>query len=79
MPSVHLYRRGKTWCVYYFFEGRRVRRSLKTDNRKHADELRHELEVKLRNRQMRVSEPARCTHSAGVRTARSWLIPWLNR
>lgn len=45
---VHLRKIGRTYYVDYLFEGRRVRRSLKTDEPGVAETRRAELEYKLR-------------------------------
>lgn len=47
---VHLFRRHRTWWVQYLLDGQRVRESLRTENRKIAEDLRAEREFKLRNR-----------------------------
>ncbi len=49
---VTLFRRGKVWWLRYQQDGRKVRESLKTDNRKVADELRLRREVELGQRRL---------------------------
>jgi integrase len=49
---VHLYLRGGTWWVQYTRDGRRLRESIKTDNRKIAEGLRLDLEYRLRHNEL---------------------------
>jgi integrase len=57
VDRVHLFQRGEAWWVYYLLDGRRVRKSLKTDNKKIAEGIRAELEVKLRHSELRHEQP----------------------
>ncbi len=57
MDRVHLFQRGEAWWVYYLLDGRRVRKSLKTDNKKIAEGIRAELEFKLRRSELRHEQP----------------------
>jgi len=45
---VSMFRRGRTWWARYGQDGRDVRRSLKTENRKVAQDLLLELQLELR-------------------------------
>ena len=49
---VTLFRRGRVWWLRYREDGRRVRESLQTDNRKVADELRLRRQVELGQRRL---------------------------
>lgn len=46
--QVRLFRRGRVWWVNYRHRGKRFRRSLRTENKKVAEDLRCDLEYKLR-------------------------------
>ncbi len=46
--QVSLFRRGRVWWVNYRHRGKRFRRSLRTENKKVAEDLRCDLEYKLR-------------------------------
>lgn len=56
---VHLRQVGSRYKVDYFVDGRRIRRSLKTDNYKVVLKLRNELEMKLQARQLHEPENPR--------------------
>ncbi len=58
---VRLFRRSRTWWVYYRAGPRRVRYSLKTDNRKVAEDHCAELEWSLRQDKPPTVEKRRVT------------------
>jgi integrase len=59
-----MFRRGQTWWARYSQDGQDVRRSLRTQNRKVAQEVLLDLELELRRGSQRVLEPPSATPAA---------------